>query len=158
MTGEDVINRARTLLGDQRARRFTDAEMLTELNTILREVCSDLPWYKKTAGVNLKDMVSVYEFPDDLIDVVAMNLDDALYGDVILSTTYQNLLNGEQLPSNSLSSYWNFTSGRVVNEENMVYFRDTVSHNEFRVEPQVRADSGAGTAATYDSVSNYWAP
>lgn len=156
MTGANVITRARTLIGDQRQRRFTDDEMLEELNTIIREVCSDLPWYKKTQAVPMRDKVSVYEFPDDMIEIVAMNQDDALYGQIVVSSTYQNLVNGESLPSTSLSSYWGFTSGAQVPESSPIYFRDTVSHNEFRIEPQPMAEDVGVSAA--DSLSSHWAP
>lgn len=114
--------------------------MLSEANAIVSQVASDVGVYKRTAGIPVREDVNIYSFPSDIIRLESMNLDGSAYGRVVVSTTYQDALVQGSISPNDGASYWGFTPTSYFKPESPVYYRDTVSYDEFRIEPALTAE------------------
>lgn len=141
MLASEVITRARTLLGDQRKQRFSDEELLLEINAILREACSDVGWYRTDAGIPICENRRQYAFPSDFIKLRAIQFDDMIAGSVIVASTYKDALMASGFTNtNNAASYWRFMPSSRSTSSQSVFFKDTVSYNEFVLDPPVSGE------------------
>lgn len=158
MTVNEILTRARIFLGDQRKGRFTDEEMIVELNAVLRESSAEMGWFRQTAGIPVRDAQRIYELPTDLIKLKTIALDSEFRGAVIMARTYRDVVvAGSSANDVSASRYWGFPVGSPLGSAlNPVYFKDTVSNNEFVIEPPILAEDPQ-PAESYDEPLT-WAP
>lgn len=158
MTAQDVIDRARLLMGDQRGQRFEDADMLLELNAILRECSADLGWYRNTATVPVCDAKRIYDLPEDLITLKTIALDSEFIGTIILSRTYRDVAVTGVSDNNMVGAqYWGVPFARTLgagSPSSPVYFKDTVNANQFVLEPAITAEDPQPSVAMGEST--YW--
>lgn len=158
MLVSDPITRARVLLADQKKQRFTDAEMISELNAIFRESCAELGWYRQEAGLAVCEDRIRYTLPDDLIRLRAIHYDQMLTGSVIMAMTYKDaLVTSGFSRASDLASQWNFSFAGKNNRGTNIFYKDTVSYNEFLLDPAVSADDSQPDVSQLP-LDLFWAP
>lgn len=136
------INRARVLLGDQNKEIWADDEMLAEVQAIMDEIAWE-GFYRKEIQIAIREGAERYQWPEDSIRPQKLNIDHFLTGRIVVATTYASLLHVGFLPSGhsqTSASYWNFPYANSQHLSSNFYSRDTVSNDEFLIQPAFVAD------------------
>jgi uncharacterized protein YerC len=155
---QEVIREARVLLGDTRAPfRFTDDEMLDEINRIRKKVNHDVRFRRRDAIIHIKDGESVYQFPRDCISVTEIRMNEMLGGRLMVSASYEGALLSGGYTHACGARYWGVSVGPKISEQGFVY-RNTLSYNEFAVEPPLFADEGLSPIGATATSNIRWQP
>jgi hypothetical protein len=142
MKVSDVIKRARVLLGDQKENIFTDEEYLSEINSILKEISSEVGTLRIEASIPVRENATVYEFPDDFLALQSISFDNYLNGRVILNSSYRrSLASASASTSKTSAAYWGFGASHIAKGNvGHIMYRETTSFNELRIEPPITAE------------------
>jgi len=148
-TAAEIINKMGQLMGDNDDITFTRPEKLDEINTVNQDrISSDTLCFSKTATIQVRDKSNVYEFPEDLLQLKQMSIDE-LEGELVLPTTYNYLIrsttgfdsNFHNNPREAEANTRSFIGGVKI------YFRDLSPDNEFIFDPKFDGEKlTSGTA------------
>jgi len=85
-TRADVLTVLNALVSDPRDQKWTPAQKNHAINQALQDVVSSesIP-YVRTTSISLRDREYTYEFPEDMLEPIAMMFQD-IEGQVIMSS------------------------------------------------------------------------
>ena len=140
MIASEPIAKARLRIGDTDGRRFSDAEYLDELQSIVAEVCEELGGYVRYGAIQAQEDTEVYDLPEDCLELVKIAENGFENGMIIPASTHSGLLNSGMTPATSQSSpsYWGL--GSIFDGGTRVHYRDSVSYNQVGVYPAFSAE------------------
>jgi len=128
------------LLSDTKNQKWLAEQKDHFLNQAMQDVISSesIP-YIRTSDIAIRDGEYEYEFPEDMLEPVAMML-QSIEGSVIISSSWRSLLANYDV-QNSLTSFdtsvfWQ----EVANASGHITLRDIVSDNKFIFSPKYDAD------------------
>jgi hypothetical protein len=147
----DVLTTINVLVSDPNNQKWTKAQKVHFLNQALQDVVSSesIP-YIRTAEIPLRDREYEYEFPEDMLEPLAMMFQD-IEGSVVMSTGWKSMLNSSDYgyigdPSDP-AVFWRVNrdvSGHVT-------LRDIVSDNKFIFVPYYEAEDHTSATVTRSS-------
>ncbi len=137
------LTKLNLIIGDNDDELFTEQEKINAINQALYDIVSDTGCNVAQVEVQIKDIRTTYEFPEDMIQLRLMSLFE-LRGNIIFNTTFQSMFNDGtnfNLP-NDLAFEWHApgTHSKGVLNHN-IFFREFVSFNEFMIDPVFELES-----------------
>jgi hypothetical protein len=128
------------LLSDMKDQKWTATQKNHFLNQALQDIISSesIP-YVRVAELPIRDGEYEYEFPEDMLEPVAMMF-QSIEGSIIISSSWRSLMVNYDI-ENSLTSFdtsvfWQ----EAANASGHVTIRDIVSDNKFIFSPKYQAD------------------
>ena len=146
----ECIDTLRLLLSDPKDQKWTKAHKQKFLNRALTDiVSSEAVPYVRTMDIPIRDNEYEYEFPEDMLEPLAMMLQD-IEGDIIVSSSWKSLVGDIEsgntvIPDNVFWDTANRASGHVT-------LRDIVSDNKFLFTPKYQSDLHSGTVVTSEDL------
>jgi len=150
-TRADVLTVLNALVSDPRDQKWTPAQKNHAINQALQDVVSSesIP-YVRTTSISLRDREYTYEFPEDMLEPIAMMFQD-IEGQVIMSSGWKSLLQSTDFgffnQSSDSSAFWQQArdlSGHIT-------LRDIVSDNQFIFVPYYEAEDHTSATVTRSS-------
>jgi len=139
-TFKQIKDTLRVLLSDTKDQKWTVAQKEHFLNQALQDVVSSevIP-YVRIAEIAIRDGEYEHEFPEDMLEPVAMML-QSIEGSVVVSSSWRSLLVNYDV-QNSLQSFDTSVFWQdAANASGHVTVRDIVSDNKFIFTPKYQAD------------------
>lgn len=139
-TREQIRDTLDILLSDPKDQKWSETHKNHFINQALSDVVSSMSVpYVRTSDIAIRHDTYEYEFPDDMLEPLAMMLQD-IEGEIIVSSSWRSLLgsidSGNTMIPNDPTVFWetyNRASGYVT-------LRDIVSDNKFIFTPKYDAD------------------
>lgn len=141
------------LVSDPRNQKWTESVKKKFINKAYKSIiASETLSYIRVAEVHIRDEEYEYDFPEDMIEPVAMLMQD-IEGPVIVSSSWRSLL-GESIEGGIASfpaestQFWQI----AANGSGYVSLRDIVSDNKFIFSPHYDASLNSPTVYKQESM------
>ena len=142
-TVQQILDQMNLIMSDVDNELYKESEKITAINKALYQLVSDTGCFKGEADIQIRDIATTYEFPQDMIQLRLMTLDE-LRGNIIFNTTFESMFNaGTQFNlRNDLAVQWHAPGSRTrgILSHN-VSFKSLVSFNQFMVDPVFELES-----------------
>lgn len=113
---QKIIDRAYSIIGDNDKNRWTEAELLEELNSIILEVCHELELTKDTFTIDIFDGQKEYEYDENITEIIQLRT-EGYGGTVIFPSSIQQLTMSGKVPTSEVFN--SYGSGLTVAFQNM---------------------------------------
>lgn len=142
MTVQEVVNEVRRITSDRNSQRFSDADILMVLNTILLKLGQELKLFKNTFEITLYNGQAEYEYDESILEILQMR-STGYEGNVISPTSLSDLPALGRVPP------WGGNSDPASGLT--LAFHDSSSYGKFKLDPAPQADA-------IDDAEHVWAP
>jgi hypothetical protein len=139
-TRSDILETLRIFLSDPKDQKWSKAHKVKFLNQTIKDVISSevIP-YVRVAELPIRDYEYEYDFPEDMLEPIAMMFQN-IEGAVVISSSWRSMVAessiGSTLVPHDNSVFWqaaNHSSGHIS-------IRDLVSDNKFIFSPKYQAE------------------
>jgi hypothetical protein len=140
-TRSDVLTTLNVLVSDPNNQKWTATQKVHFINQALQDVVSSMSLsYIRTHDIALRDRNYEYEFPEDMLQLVAMMFQD-IEGAIVMSSSWRSMITDSEYGYSGVPGspevFWNIPR----NASGHITMRDLVSDNKFIFTPYYEAET-----------------